>query len=195
MNSGDTITTTVSKDAELISELGRETFYDAFAHHSLIPRSDMISYLDKAFSVRQIRTEIDDPNAVFLLAKMAGEPAGYAKLEFDNRVTGLIAERPVKLKRLYSKHKFIGRGIGATLMHTCLEKAGHRGHDVIWLTVWENNFFAQDFYKRWNYEPAGSIDFHFGQTILRDVLMQRPVILENSDEITEKSLSIRKLGA
>ena len=70
-------------------------------------------------------------------------------------------------------------------MQSCLEKAADRDHDAIWLTVWEHNLSAQDFYKRWDYEPIGSVDFLFGQTTLRDVLMQRPVVVENSQEMAQ----------
>jgi GNAT superfamily N-acetyltransferase len=161
------------EDAEMLAKLGRETFYDAFVNHPLMPKADLELYLKEALSVSQIIGELDEPRSAFLLAEIDGQAVGYAKLVADERKPELSAENPVKLKRLYARQEFIGRGIGAGLLVRCLDEAGKNGHDAIWLTVWEHNQRAQDFYRRWDFEVCGTIDFLFGNATLTDIVMQR----------------------
>jgi len=169
-----------SSDAALLATLAKETFHDAFADHSLMPKEDLASYIEKAFTTLQIESELNDPHSVFLLAEIEGEPAGYAKLEFESHTSKVTGENPVKLKRLYARQKFIGCGVGARLLERCLEEAAERGHDTIWLTVWEHNLRAQDFYNRWKFESCGTIEFLLGTAVLTDLIMQRRVRLGES---------------
>jgi diamine N-acetyltransferase len=160
-------------DAELLARLGWETFHDAFVDHPMMPVKDLNIYLAETFTVARIAEELADPYAIHLLAEMGDEPAGYAKLEVNSRAREITAINPIKLKRLYSKQKYIGFGVGAVLMERCLAEAIKRNHDTIWLTVWENNLRAQNFYRKWKFDPCGFIEFRLGKALLTDVLMQR----------------------
>ncbi|MBX7172663.1 MAG: GNAT family N-acetyltransferase [Pyrinomonadaceae bacterium] len=168
------------KDAELITELGRETFHDAFVNHPLMPAEDLKVYLDETFTISRVSAELAEPNAIFLLAEIDDEAVGYAKLERNNETTMVTAQNPIKLKRLYAKQKFIGFGIGARLMESCLAEAEKLDHDKIWLTVWENNLHAQNFYQKWKFEICGTINFQLGKSLLTDFLMQREILVSRS---------------
>lgn len=169
-----------SNDAALLATLANVTFHDAFADHPLMPKKDLASYIDNAFTTLQIESELKDANSVFLLAEIDGELAGYAKLEFESHSPTVAGENPVKLKRLYARQKFIGRGVGASLLERCFGEGAERGHDTIWLTVWENNLRAQNFYSQWKFEPCGTIEFLLGEAVLTDLIMQRRVRLGES---------------
>jgi diamine N-acetyltransferase len=161
------------EDAELLAKLGRETFHDAFVNHPLMPKADLDLYLNEAFTVSQITAELNDRQATFLLAEMNGQAVGYTKLVAGVWEPSIVAKNPVKLKRLYVRQGFIGAGIGAGLLTYCLYEADKSGHDTIWLSVWEHNRRAQNFYRKWDFKPFGVIDFEFGNTVLTDILMQR----------------------
>lgn len=161
------------EDAKLLAKLGRETFHDAFVSHPLMPLADLELYVREAFSVSQIKGELNEPQSAFLLAEIDGQAVGFAKLVADEWKPEVLAANSVKLKRLYVRQDFIGIGIGAALMSRCLDEARNREHDAIWLTVWEHNKRARDFYRKWDFEPCGTIDFQFGNTTLTDILMQR----------------------
>jgi diamine N-acetyltransferase len=168
-------------DAELLAILGRETFYDAFAGHPMMPSKELNDYLDRAFSVRQLSKELADETSLFLLAETKGETAGYAKLEANSSLPGVTAEDPIKLKRLFCAQKFNGSGIGSSLLDRSLRESIERGHDVIWLIVWEHNLHAQAFYEKRGFEPCGLIDVRFGEVIFSDVVMQRYLNLKVTD--------------
>jgi len=163
----------VLQDAELLAKLGRETLYDAFVSHPLMPKADLDLYLNEAFTVSQITTALQDPQSAFLLAEIDGQAVGYAKLVTEEWEAGITDKNPIKLKRLYARRQFIGKGVGAGLLSRCLDEAVRNGHDTIWLTVWEHNKKAQNFYCKWDFKPCGVIDFQFGNTVLTDIVMQK----------------------
>src|ERR1043166_775622 len=123
--------------AKLLTDLSYTTFWDAFAHHPKNAPDDLAHYMRQAFNEDQITTELNDPNAIFLLAEIDGKPAGYAKLVKNYIEPGVMAERPVELNRLYSHQEYIGKGVGQNLMDACFERARNDGHEVMWLRVWE----------------------------------------------------------
>jgi diamine N-acetyltransferase len=175
MNQTITIRFANVDDAELLAKLGRETFHDAFAGNPLMPQEDLLLYLDSAFTIQQITSELNDPKTIFLLAEIDGEMGGYAKLDCGVTTDGVNGENPIKLKRLYNKQKFIGFGVGAALLKNCLDEAKNRNHDTIWLTVWKHNEIAQNFYRKFYFEDCGTFEFQLGETTFLDVLMQRSV--------------------
>ncbi|MEW6731131.1 MAG: GNAT family N-acetyltransferase [Acidobacteriota bacterium] len=165
------------RDATLLSRLGRETFYDTFADHPRNSLENVMAYIEEAFSLEKIESELADPKAIFLIAESEGEAYGYTKLLIDSYEPAIIASRPIELVRLYASKNFIGKGIGAALMRRCLDEAAYLERDVIWLGVWEYNKRARDFYNRWKFIPVGSHLFQLGADAQTDLLMQRAINL------------------
>jgi len=163
----------VPEDAELLTDLAYTTFWDAFHDHPKNAPHDLEAYMQEAFSVEHIRSELEDAESVFLVAEMDGELAGYAKLIFESTEPDIIAEWPVELSRLYSHQKFLGRGVGQALMDACFARAKEAGRDVIWLGVWEYNPRAQRFYQKNGFRLVGKHTFLLGSDPQTDLLMQK----------------------
>ena len=90
----------------MLADLSWRTFFDAFAEHPKNAPDDLKAYMDSAFNAEQISRELSDEKAIFLVAEINGEPAGYAKLLLDTIEPGVTAESPIELCRLYSEQKF-----------------------------------------------------------------------------------------
>ena len=163
----------VAEDATILTDLAYQTFWDAFAHHPKNAPDDLNHYMRQAFSIEQLTAELEDPKNSFLVAEIGGELAGYSKIVFDNIEPGVIAEKPVELARLYSHQKFLGQGVGQTLMDACIERARDAGCDVMWLGVWEFNPRAQAFYQKYGFREVGKHVFQLGSDPQTDLLMQR----------------------
>ncbi len=163
------------EDAQLLTDLAYTTFWDAFAHHPKNAPEDLAYYMRQAFSLERISAELEDSKSIFLLAEMKNAVAGYAKIIIDNIEPGITAERPIELSRLYSHQKFLGRGVGQTLMDACFERAGQENRDVMWLGVWEYNPRAQRFYEKNGFRVVGQHTFQLGADPQTDLLMQRNV--------------------
>ena len=160
-------------DAKLLTELSYTTFWDAFSNHPKNAPDDLAHYMRQAFNIDQISAELSQPKSVFLIAQIDDKPAGYAKLNLDAVEHGIAAKRPIELARLYSCHEYIGRGVGRELMNACFELASERGHDVMWLGVWEYNPRAQRFYEKNGFQVVGRHIFQLGADPQTDLLMQK----------------------
>jgi ribosomal protein S18 acetylase RimI-like enzyme len=160
-------------DAKLLTDLAYTTFWDAFAHHPKNAPEDLNHYMRQAFSLEQITSELVDEKSIFLIAELGGEAAGYAKIIVDNIEPGITAERPIELNRLYSHQRFLGQGIGQSLMDACFERAKEEGCDTMWLGVWEYNPRAQRFYEKNGFRVVGKHTFVLGSDPQIDLLMQK----------------------
>src|SRR5215203_3340073 len=165
----------VVEDATILTDLAYKTFWDAFAHHPKNAPDDLNHYMRQAFRIEQVTAELADPKNVFLVAEIDGELAGYSKIVFDNIEPGITAEKPVELVRLYSHQKFLGQGVGQTLMDACIERARTAGCDVMWLGVWEYNPRAKAFYEKYEFREVGKHVFQLGSDPQTDILMQRDI--------------------
>lgn len=163
------------EDAEMLTDLAYRTFRDAFHEHPKNAPGDLADYMAKAFNFEQIQTEISDKNSIFLIAEIAGEPAGYARLIVDSTEPEISATKPIELNRLYSKQEFLGKGVGAALMEECFAVAAELNRDAMWLGVWEFNPRAQRFYEKYGFRQVGKHVFQLGSDAQTDLLMQREI--------------------
>jgi ribosomal protein S18 acetylase RimI-like enzyme len=178
-----TIRQAVTEDATILADLAYTTFWDAFAHHPKNAPDDLAHYMRQAFNVEQIAEELADPKSLFLIAEIDGELAGYAKLIFETTEPEIVAEWPVELSRLYSHQKFLGQGVGQTLLAECIKRAKEAGRDVMWLGVWEYNPRAQRFYEKNGFTAIGDHTFQLGSDPQTDILMQRRLDQPESENV------------
>lgn len=159
-------------DAALLASLGARTFYEAFASDNT--PENMQDYLNRSFSPEIQSKELLEAGSVFLIAESEGTAIGYARLLAGwPDVTCITGSNPVELVRIYLLQDWIHQGAGSKLMQACLDEARGRGHDVIWLGVWEKNARAIAFYQKWGFEKAGSHIFKLGDEAQTDWIMQR----------------------
>jgi ribosomal protein S18 acetylase RimI-like enzyme len=160
-------------DAALLAELGARTFSETFAPDN--SPEDMTAYLASAFCPAQQTAELADPQCVFLIAETNGVAVGYAMLRSGNVLDNVTGDNPVELVRLYVSQESLGSGVGAALMQACIREAGQRGHQTLWLGVWEHNHRARAFYRKWNFNEVGTHIFQLGDDPQTDILMQRAI--------------------
>lgn len=163
------------EDAEILAQIGWRSFYDAFADHPKNAPEDMKSYMDEAFSIEALYMDLTDNEAVYFVAEIDAQIVGYAKLKKNSREDCISGENPLELCRLYSLNEYIGKGIGKALMLQCLEFAGENAHDFMWLGVWEFNFRAQEFYKKFGFEKCGEHIFQLGKDPQIDWVLERKI--------------------
>ena len=161
------------EDSRSLTDLAYTTFWDAFAHHPKNAPDDLAHYMRQAFSLEQITAELSDETNIFLIAEIDRQLAGYAKLTVGATEEGITAERPIELNRLYSQQKYLGLGVGQTLMDECFEIAKRNDNDVMWLGVWEYNPRAQRFYEKNGFREVGKHTFQLGSDPQTDLLMQK----------------------
>jgi diamine N-acetyltransferase len=158
-------------DAALLANLGARTFAETFAADNT--PENMAAYLASSFHRDRQAAELAEPRSLFLIAELDDIAAGYAKLGSGATPDCITGDRPIELVRLYVAREWLGRGIGAALMQTCITEATQKGYHTIWLGVWEHNQRARTFYRQWDFHEVGKHVFQLGNDAQTDILMQR----------------------
>jgi diamine N-acetyltransferase len=171
MNESVTIRSCSLHDAEALVSLGIRTFRDTF--DEMNTPENMMLYLNKTFTLKRIREEIQEAGSVFFIAQKKEEAVGYARLRVSEKPKGMEAHSAIEIERLYADKKHQGKRIGYNLMNSCLYYAKDHGYDVVWLGVWEHNERAIAFYKKWGFEQFGQHVFMLGHDAQTDLLMKK----------------------
>jgi ribosomal protein S18 acetylase RimI-like enzyme len=159
------------KDAELIADLSRQTFYESFAADNT--KENMDKFMNDQFTKEKLIDEVGQPWHLFFLAYMKNEPVGYVKLRDGSVPLQLDSRSCLEIARIYSVEHMIGKGVGKKLMQTCHDIARQKGKKILWLGVWKQNQRAIDFYSAWGFEIFGEQEFVLGDDVQTDWLMKK----------------------
>jgi diamine N-acetyltransferase len=155
-------------DAQRLAEFAARVFAVTYAHANT--PENMQAYLDRHFGEAQQEAELSDPELVTLLMERDADIIGFAQLR-SGGVAPTEAESPLEVARIYVDPALHGRGAGAKLLRACIHLARQRGHDALWLGVWESNSRAISFYKKMGFCVTGEQTFVLGQDVQRDHVM------------------------
>jgi len=168
-------------DAPLLAKIGAQTFSETFVGMQYYTDEICDAYNAQTFLPEKIRAQLVDPKFRFFLLLCAGEPAGYAKLHERDPPECVAGKNAIYLERIYLLKKFHRDGLGSKLLAAVYAEARRRGFERTWLSVWEYNVPAVDFYKKKHgYVQAGSWEWAFETNGKRyvdiDWLMLSPVL-------------------
>jgi ribosomal protein S18 acetylase RimI-like enzyme len=157
------------KDAELIADLSRQTFYDSFASQNT--KENMDKFMNEQFNKEALMKEVGAEGNIFLLAFINEEVVGYVRMREGEKRSEFENKSSIEIARIYTiQHS---KGTGSALMQKCIEVAKELKREIIWLGVWEHNQRAIDFYTRWGFEKFADHDFVLGNEVQTDWLMKR----------------------
>lgn len=161
---GINITRATAADAELISQLSIITFEETFK--GTCTDEDLQWFVDHTFSPAAVLDELKDDNDLYFIAWYNHMAAGYMRLKEDYKDYPAIKKyKALELKRIYVLEEFQSKKIGAALMAHALQLAVEKNYEVLWLGVWEHNYKAQSFYKKWGFIDTGDTHpFPIGNT-------------------------------
>jgi ribosomal protein S18 acetylase RimI-like enzyme len=162
------------EDAALVADISRQTFYDTFATANT--EEDMTKFLSEQFTKGRLMLEVGSPENMFLLAYYDNEVAGYVKLREGKKVAELNGLAIIEIARLYVVKEYIGKRVGKLLMQASVDIARQKEKALIWLSVWEKNQRAIDFYTSWGFQKFGECDFLLGNDMQRDWMMKKQLI-------------------
>ena len=153
-------------DAEALAAFAEMTFTDTFGH--LYPPEDLAAYVEAKYRPHVLADELADPATRYRLAMRNDAIVGYCKMgDVDMDVD---ATNALELHRLYVDASTKGTGVAKALMDEALAWARGKGARVMYLSVWENNFRAQAFYKRYGFEHVKEHKFMVGRVADRDFI-------------------------
>lgn len=164
-----TIRRAVPADAAVLADLGRQTFFDAFAATN--NPADMTLHLDRAYGVVQQGAELANPAITTLITEHDGTAIAYAQIRDHHAPNCVRDPAAVELWRFYVHRDWHGRGVAQALMDRVKAEARLRGARTLWLGVWERNDRARAFYAKCGFADAGEHIFLFGTDPQTDRVM------------------------
>ena len=157
-----------------LQEISLETFNDTFKHQNT--QENMKAYLERAFNLKQLEKEVDNPFSEFFFVYFNSEIAGYLKVNTGDAQTEEMGNESLEIERIYIKSKFQKHGLGKYLLNKAMEIAKERKKKNIWLGVWEKNENAIAFYKKMGFAQTGAHSFYMGDEEQIDFLMAKTLI-------------------
>ena len=177
IGSSATIRYATATDASELSQLGAETFRATYAEKN--PPQLVDAYIADHYSTAIQLAEVQDDRLIYLVAEIEAQLVGFALLRTDQAHPDVEAAHPIRLARIYVDAPHLGSGLGSALMQRCIDECVRRGHDVLWLGVWEENRKAIAFYERWGFVRVGLEIFDVGGDKQRDAILTLPIPVPN----------------
>jgi len=160
------------RDAAALAEVAAVSFRAAYSDGQ---QATTERYIADHYAPAKQAAELADPSLAHLVVELDSTLIGFAMLAYGEGHPAVAASRPIRLSRIYVAPASIGSGIGGRLMERCIDHASERRHDVIWLSVWEENTRAVAFYDRWGFATVGEMTFDYAGDPQRDLVMVRPI--------------------
>ncbi len=148
-------------DAATLARLGAETFAETFVGMQYYTQEICDQYASQTFTPALLLPAIEDPKTRWWLVRVDGEPAGYAKLYEREPAECIKHEDAIYLERIYFLKKFTKRGLGKRVLAEVFQEAKARGYPWLWLSVWEYNVNAVEFYRKLGFTRAGEWEWKF----------------------------------
>jgi GNAT superfamily N-acetyltransferase len=158
-----------ASDAVALTAFARLTFVATYA--GLNSPADTDQHLNEFYHADRQRQELVDPCMHTLLAYAQTELVGFAQLEQVPVPECVDAERAVGLKRYYVKSSWHGKGIAGPLLSAVVDAARSMGASHLWLTVWNRNPRAIEYYSKVGFRRVGSNTFMVGADPQDDSIM------------------------
>ena len=167
-------------DARELAGVAEATFRDTFATEN--SAEDMDAFCKARYGEPIQAAEIANPNMSTLLCEQDRSLIGFAQLRFGEAPSCVVANAPAEIQRLYVAKAFHGLGVAHRLMKESLAEMSRLGvwpvrqRVLVWLGVWERNFRATAFYRKFGFVEVGDHVFTLGSDRQRDIVMARAVV-------------------
>lgn len=153
--------------------MGITTFRDTFAADN--SQENMEDYLPHSFSPELVKSQLSEPESVFLLPRVDGTPAAYMQINTGKAQTEQFGDTSMEIERLYVLSDFKRQGLGTLLINQAFKRARNQSLSKIWLGVWEHNEPAQRFYQAISFKQTGEHTFILGEDLQTDWIMTAAV--------------------
>ncbi|MGT2907570.1 GNAT family N-acetyltransferase [Streptococcus dentiloxodontae] len=138
------------EDVNKLRDIAIQTFTETFAHDNT--PEQLQAFFDQAYTIEVLSAELSHPESLYRFIKVDGQIAGYLKVNWGAAQTEHELADAFEIQRIYVLQKFQGLGLGKQMFEFALEIAEQKGFTWAWLGVWEHNFKAQAFYKKYGFE-------------------------------------------
>lgn len=149
-------------DAELLTDIGRQTFFESHGHSG--PAPDIAAYASEKFNVDFFKEELKNTENIYHFIYHGQQLAGYSKIVLNCPHSNIPLPAVTKLERLYLLKDFYGLALGQELFSYNIQLSKENSQSGMWLFVWKDNQRALNFYLKNGFQVVGSHDFKISET-------------------------------
>ncbi len=162
-------------ELEFLRDFAEQTFRITYAAQN-DPRAFQ-DYCAEAFSLEQLRAELEHPHSEYYFACRGNERVAYLKFNFDRHPPEIGSQRTLQIQRIYIDRSCQGQGLGRQLLDFAHHRAAEAGLDWVWLSVWKKAPATVTFYERCGFKICGEEVFPLANDPQEDWLMRRRVMI------------------
>lgn len=163
-------------DVKDLQKISRLTFKETFGADN--SAENMSEFLDEAYAKEKLLKEIKNPNSQFFFLLVDDQVAGYLKVNEADAQSEDVVENALEVERIYLAHEYQHQGLGLVLIKLAEKIAREDNKANMWLGVWENNFNAQEFYKKDGFERVSQHTFVVGDDPQTDYILVKKLTSE-----------------
>ncbi len=167
-------------DAPALAAMAATAFRDTY--RDISEADEIEDYVSRHFNLPAVAAQLGDPGAPVLLVVDGEAIHGYAMLRRTAAPECVTGPSPIQLARIYLAQSAIGRGIGTRLLRAVDTEAHRLGAETLWLSVYDRNVRAVQFYEKHGFLLAGGMNFEFGGQIYVDPVYARPVRVDAAQQ-------------
>lgn len=156
-------------DVEQLRDISIETFVDTFKDQNT--EENLNEYLERAYSIEQLTSEINQVGTDFYFLEDSGIIVGYLKINIDDAQSEKEHPLALEVERIYVLPQHKRKGYGKLLLEFAYLRAKELNRTGIWLGVWEHNYNALAFYKKMGFQRVGEHTFIMGDDAQVDYIM------------------------
>ncbi|MEH6406553.1 MAG: GNAT family N-acetyltransferase [Leeuwenhoekiella sp.] len=164
------ITKATIENIDQLQKIGKETFAETFSSGN--SEKNMQEYLEKSFSEKKLKAELNDPDAEVYFAVIDNAIIGYLKVNFGQSQTENINDNSLEIERIYVLRDFHGKKVGQILYEKAIQISKERNVNSVWLGVWEENHRAIRFYEKNGFVAFDKHIFKLGDDDQTDIMMK-----------------------
>lgn len=160
-------------DVDIIVSLGRKTFVETYGDNN--KKETVAAYVDEMFNHERIKKEVNTFGERFFITYVGELPVGFTKLSENKQPKGLNGKKKIQVERIYVLKEFQGFKIGKELIEKVMQVAREESYKIVWLSVWQKNNKAVQFYQKAGFVIYDTDEFEFGEEVHEDFLMKKEI--------------------
>ncbi len=170
MSSTNIIPCTLS-DLHVLQDIAINSYGD---HYLYLWHDGGMWYIDRCFSDKTLKEELEDDNAAFFLIYDDDKLVGFLKLNIDKAIEGYSDKEALELERIYLIKSASGKGIGKAAVDFTKHYSQQISKKVIWLKAMDSSK-SVNFYEQNGFVKCGTytLDFEAMKEVYRGMYVMK----------------------